>query len=213
LANALAELGFDKDIKADSKLAALNTLPWSRTEIVKLPAIASLPTYGLAHGNGMSTMEIRPLASAYSAHTASIKETEPKVFELRNSQFVVKVSNGAITSLYDIVADRELIPKGSKAAQLVIYDDKPLYWQAWDVEVFHLQSRQELEPTKMAILEDSPHRVSLEIETKISDKSWIKTTVSLAAVVGNVPSSIEIDAEIEWHETMKFLKVEFQSTS
>jgi alpha-mannosidase len=209
LANALAELGFDKAIKADSKLAALNTLPWSRTEIVKLPAIASLPTYGLAHGNGMSTMEIRPLASAYSAHTASINKTGHNVFELRNSQFVVKVSNGAITSLYDIAADRELIPKGAKAAQLVIFDDKPLYWQAWDVEVFHLQSRQELEPTKVTISEDSPHRVSLEIETKISDKSWIKTTVSLAAVVGNAPSSIEIDAEIEWHETMKFLKVEF----
>jgi alpha-mannosidase len=154
-------------------------------------------------------MEIRPLASAYSAHTVSIKESGPNVYELRNSQFVVEVSNGAITSLYDIAADRELIPKGAKAAQLVIFDDKPLYWQAWDVEVFHLQSRQELEPTKVAVSENSQHRVSLEIETKISDKSWIKTTVSLAAVVGNVPSSIEIDAEIEWHETMKFLKVEF----
>ncbi|KAF2681971.1 glycoside hydrolase family 38 protein [Lentithecium fluviatile CBS 122367] len=209
LADALAELGFDHDIKADSKLAALNTLPWSRTEIIKLPSIASLPSYGLAHGQGLSPMEIRPLASPYSAHTASIKQTKPDVFELRNSQYVVEVSKGAITSLYDIAADRELIPKGSKAAQLVIYDDKPLYWQAWDVEVYHLQSREELEPSKVIISEDSPHRVSLEIETKISDKSWIKTTVSLPAVVGNVPSSIEIDAEIEWQETMKFLKVEF----
>ena len=154
-------------------------------------------------------MDIRPLASSYSAHVASIKETGPNVYELRNSQFIAKVSNGAITSLYDIAADRELIPKGAKAAQLVLFDDKPLYWQAWDVEVFHLQSRQELEPSKVYISEDSPHRVSLEIETKISDKSWVKTTVSLAAVVGNAPSSIEIDAEIEWQETMKFLKVEF----
>lgn len=154
-------------------------------------------------------MEIRPLASPYSATIASIKETRPNVFELRNAQYIVEVSNGVISSLYDISADRELIPKGAKAAQLVLFDDKPLYWQAWDVEVYHLRSREELQPSKVVISEDSPHRVSLDIETKISDKSWIKTTISLPAVVGGAPSCIEIDAEIEWRETMKFLKVEF----
>ena len=154
-------------------------------------------------------MSIRPLASAYSALTASIAETRPGVFELRNSQFVVEVTNGAITSLYDIKADRELIPKGKKAAQLVIFDDKPLYWQAWDVEVYHLDSRQELEPSKVYISSTDTLKVSLKVETKISEKSWVNTTLSLPAVIGDSPSAVEIEAEIEWHETMRFLKVEF----
>lgn len=154
-------------------------------------------------------MTVRPLASAYSAATASIAETGPGVFELRNSQFAVKVTDGAITSLYDLKAERELIPKGKKAAQLVIFDDKPLYWQAWDVEVYHLNSRQELSPHKVYISSSSSAKVSLTIETKISDKSWITTTLSLPAAVGDSPSAIEIEADIEWHETMKFLKVEF----
>ena len=188
---------------------ALNTLPWSRTELVELPSAAGLPKWGLAHGESMSALEVRPLASLYSAAIVSVKETRPSVFELRNSQFVVEVSNGVITSLYDINADRELIPKGAKAAQLVIFDDKPLYWQAWDVEVYHLESRKELTPSKVVISEDGPHRVSLNVETKISDKSWIKTTISLSAAIGDAPTSVEIDAEIEWRETMKFLKVEF----
>ena len=176
---------------------------------MKLPSVAGLPAYGLAHGCGLSALQVRPLASPYSAKIASIKETGPDVFELRNSQYVVEVSKGAITSLYDIAADRELIPSGQKAAQIVIFDDKPLYWQAWDVEVYHLDSRQELSPTKVYISEDSIQCVSLVIETKISDKSWIKTTMSLSAAIGNVSTMIEISAEIEWHETMKFLKVEF----
>ena len=154
-------------------------------------------------------MDIRSLASPYSATIASIKEIRPDVFELRNAQYVVEVTNGVITSLYDISAEREVIPKGKKAAQIVIFDDKPLYWQAWDVEVYHLASREELRPSKVSITEDGPHRVSLTIETKISDKSWINTTISLSAVVGNAPSAIEIDAEVEWREMMKFLKVEF----
>ncbi|KAF2132997.1 glycoside hydrolase family 38 protein [Dothidotthia symphoricarpi CBS 119687] len=211
LADALSELGFDDEsvLGPDSKLVALNTLPWTRTEIVKLPGTASSSPYGLAHGNGLSPMSIRALSSPHSASVASIKETGDNIFELRNSQFIVQISNGAITSLHDISADRELIPKDQKAAQLVIFDDKPLYWQAWDVEVYHLNSRKELTPAKVYISSDSIHRVSLSIETKISDKSWIKTTISLPAAVGNVPTAIEIDAEIEWHETMKFLKVEF----
>ena len=122
---------------------------------------------------------------------------------------MVEVSNGAITSLYDIQAQRDVIPKGKKAAQLVIFDDKPLYWQAWDVEVYHLESRKELAPHKVYISEDSIHRVSLDIETKISDKSWIKTTISLPAAINDAPSAVEISADIEWQETMKFLKVEF----
>ena len=76
LSEALAELGFDDgcSLDADSKLCALNTLPWKRTEIVKLPDSHS-HEYGLAHGEALSTMSIRPLASAYSAATASIAET------------------------------------------------------------------------------------------------------------------------------------------
>jgi alpha-mannosidase len=206
----LSELGFDdeKTLGPNSKLCTLNTLPWKRSEIVELPQ-SSPHAYGLAHGDGLATMDVRPLASAYSASVASVKEIRSGVFELRNSQFVVEVTNGAITSLYDISAERELIPKGKKAAQLVIFDDKPLYWQAWDVEVYHLASRQELEPNKVYVSSDNSAKVALTIETKISDKSWIKTTLSLPAAIGDAPSAIEIDAEIEWHETMKFLKVEF----
>lgn len=198
---------------------AINTLPWNRCEVIKLPAGARQSVYGqeetrygLAYSNGSNkgfgALEIAPMASRIPESKAFIEEIRPNVYQMRNSQFEVEVTDGAITSLFDIQAKRELIPKGAKAGQLVIFDDKPLYWQAWDVEVYHLKSRQELKPSKVTITENSMHRVSLEVETKISDKSWIKTTMSLPAA-GTTPSAIEFDAEIEWHETMKFLKVEF----
>jgi alpha-mannosidase len=223
LSEALSELGFDDEStwENDTHLIALNTLPWNRTEIIELPASASQTRYGLGGtkyglayrngmgNNGLGALEILPLNSPYAACKVSIEEVRTNVFELRNTQFIVQVENGAIVSLYDIAADRELIPKGAKAAQLVIYDDKPLYWQAWDVEVYHLQSRQELLPTKVTVVESSIHRAAICIETKISDKSWIKTTLSLPAAIGETPTPIEISAEIEWQETMRFLKVEF----
>lgn len=35
-----------------------------------------------------------------------------------------------------------MTPKSQKANQHVIFDDKPLYWQAWDTEVYSLDTRE-----------------------------------------------------------------------
>ncbi|KAK0654380.1 Alpha-mannosidase [Lasiodiplodia hormozganensis] len=205
LSDLLTTLGFDGDdgdeAGANSTMVALNTLPWSRSEIVKLPD----SSYGLVEG-GTGILHIKPVSAE---STVSIEEIRKDVYQLANSQYKVEIDQGVITSLFDRQAKREIIPHGKKANQLVIFDDKPLYWQAWDVEVYHLESRQELKPSKWSIAESGPHRVSVDIETRISDKSWVKTTLSLSAAVNNQPSYIEMESEVEWHESMKFLKVEF----
>lgn len=143
--------------------------------------------------------------------SASVAEIQPGVFLLKNKSLEVTVKDGAITSLYDVKAGREVVPKGEKANQLVIFDDKPLYWQAWDVEVYHLNSRKELRASSETVIsENSMMRAAVTTTTQISEKSWIKTTISLQEMEeSDQPAHVEIDAEVEWHETMKFLKVEF----
>ena len=205
LSNALATLGIATHAFGKNALIAINTLPWPRAEIKKVPNTES--DYALVRG-GPGLVEVEPLTST-SKSTASIEEIGEGVFQLYNDRFEVRVENGSITSLFDLAEDREIVAKNQKANQLVIFDDKPLYWQAWDVEVYHLRSRQELASSRSQIVEEGPHRVSLVTETKISDKSWIKTTISLAAHIDNQPCYVEMSSEIEWQETMKFLKVEF----
>jgi len=36
---------------------------------------------------------------------------------------------------------REAVNPGSPMNQLVLYDDVPLYWDAWDVMDYHLETR------------------------------------------------------------------------
>jgi len=181
-------------------------------------ALGALGFNGHAAGNALSipiqTLGWERQTSTRGRNQATLTQTGDNVFVLENDDLIVEVSNGAITSLYDIKAKREVVPKGEKANQLVIFDDKPLYWQAWDVEVYHLKSRKELTASgSTTILEDGPERVAVATTTRISDKSWIKTTVSLkASSSASHPSVVEIAAEVEWHETWKFLKVEFPTT-
>ena len=205
---ALSTLGLS-EYEAGKSAIALNTLPWPRTEVVRLPtsSLDADPEYALVSGaSGPASVEL--LTESHDS-IASVKEVKAGTFLLSNDDFEVKVSGGSITSLYDIKAQRELVKKGGKANQLVIFDDKPLYWQAWDVEVYHLESRKELPAGKTSISESGPHVVSVVTETQISEHSWAKTTVSLAASIKDQPSYVEMECEVEWRETMKFLKVEF----
>jgi alpha-mannosidase len=204
---ALKALGFT-DKETNKGFVAINTMPWPRAEIVQIPQASSKsgnPSYALVSGN-TGVITAQPLSATQSA---TVKEVRPGVFSLSNHKLRVDVQNGVIISLYDIKAEREIVARGGKAGQLVIFDDKPLYWQAWDVEVFHLDSRKELVSGKTSISEISQYRVSVVTETQISAKSWVKTTISLAANVSDEPSYVEFDSEVEWREDKKFLKVEF----
>jgi alpha-mannosidase len=152
-------------------------------------------------------MEVAKITAA--TEPVSITELRKGVFILANSHLRLLIEDGLITSLFDVTTKREVLAEGQKANQFVLFDDKPLYWQAWDVEVYHLESRQALKPTKSYIAENGPHRVSVVTETKISEHSWLKSTVSLDAVVDEHYAMVNVETEVEWRETMKFLKVEF----
>ncbi len=212
LKDTLAVLGFSPAGLGNERLTAINTLPWPRAEIVKLSEDFSSndSKYALICGGpGIASVNKLLESSTIAKVGAFIKEVKRGVFQLSNERLKLQVEGGSITSLVDLSANREIIVEGGKANQLVIFDDKPLYWQAWDVEVYHLESREELPSGTSTIVEKGPHRVSLVTETKISAKSWIKTTISLAASIEDQPSYIEIASEVEWGEKWKFLKVEF----
>lgn len=197
-------LGFRTAVSTNIQdLVAINTLPWPRKELIDIGA----GQFGVSCGSG-NILNIKTFKISEKP-AVTVQEVKTGVFVLKNDQLEVQVENGVITSLYDRKAGREVIAKGGKANQFVIFDDKPLYWQAWDVEVYHLDSRKELESSQTKIVESSQYRVSVMTETKISASSWVKTTITLSAAFEKSQSFVEIAAEVEWRETMKFLKVEF----
>ncbi|KAM9884123.1 hypothetical protein VD0002_g3775 [Verticillium dahliae] len=192
------------DAKAPlAQSVAINTLPWHRKELVEI----SDTEVGVACGDGQM-LALRAFKSG-DEPAVTIEQVDKDVFVLQNDHLRIRVEHGCIVSIYDRVANREVVEKGGKANQYVIFDDKPLYWQAWDVEVFHLDTRQELPCGETSITEQKAHRVGLTTTTKISENSSLKSTIFLSAALKGVPSAIEFQAEVDWHETMKFLKVEF----
>lgn len=212
---ASAAIGFVPKPTAETEPRALNTHHWKRTEVVKIPKKAGTPVvqsagkdhaYSFVHcpGLGLST-DVQDLGSP----NVWIVKLPNGAYVLENSNLRVTVQDGAITSLIFLAQNREVIPQGRKANQLVIFDDKPLYWQAWDVEVYHFETRKELPAGTVTVIENGPIRASIQVHTKISENSWIKTTISLDAALEGAGNYVAFESEIEWQESMKFLKVEF----
>lgn len=184
--------------------AVINTLPWHRKEIVEI----SDSEVGVACGDG-HLVPVRTFKTQADKPAVSVRQEPCGAFVLENDQLRVVVEGGVITSLYDTVNDREIIEKGGQANKFVIFDDIPLYWQAWDVEVYHLDTRRELKHSDTKIFENKPHRVTLVTNVKISGKSSVKSYISLSAALKGQQSQVDCSAEVDWHEDSKFLKVEF----
>lgn len=213
---ALKTLGFGGE-----KKSIFNTLTWPRSEVIKVDDVSGFANSQKSHNGGFVAVSSDGLGATKVTdlrYTPATAEEQDGAFILKNEKLQVTIKGGAIVSLIDIGLGKELVPEGEQSNRLVLFDDQPLYWDAWDVEVHHLEKFDYIESGKVGILESGPLRASLKVEQKISEDSWITSIISLDAVLegqsytegfNDALSLIQVECEVEWRENRKFLKVEF----
>lgn len=135
-------------------MAVFDPLRLSRHEVIDIRSKGSVRTETAQHvwietdecGFGYTTV---PPASMVSP-TATVSGNSAV---LENPHFRVVITEGRVTSLFDIQLQRELIAPGpgAKNAGLMLYDDFPLAYDAWDAEVYHLDQCRELKFTELEV--------------------------------------------------------------
>ena len=126
--------------------------------------------------------------------------------KIENGEFAVRFdANGNITSIKSLDDEQvEFVAKGELANVLQLFDDHPIFWDAWDVEAYNLETKQEiLKAESFELVEEGPVRVAVEVVKKFG-KSTITQRISLGPTPG-----IRFDTEIDWQEENKLLKVAF----
>lgn len=120
-----------------------------------------------------------------------------------DNDFIIAKFNqqGHLISLYDKHEARELVPEGQAGNQLKLYEDVPLYWEAWDVEIYHLNTGKPAGPGKARICEVGPLRATIIVEHKLTDHSTASQTIVLTAA----SPRLEFHMEADWHENRKLL--------
>ena len=138
-------------------------------------------------------------APAFSAMTVS--ETL-----LENDYVRVELDdNGDIVRIFDKTSNRELIPTGEIANRFIAFEDRPLKWDAWDIDIFYQEKPYYSEPaSSVKVTENGPLRVAIEIERKILSSTFLQK-ISLCA---NSPK-VDFTTTIDWQERSILLKAAF----
>ncbi|MCK4490554.1 MAG: alpha-mannosidase, partial [Anaerolineales bacterium] len=112
---------------------------------------------------------------------------------------------GDITRIYDKKAEREVLPEGAVANQWIAFEDRPLNWDAWDIDIFYDDKSWLAEPaSSIKVIEGGPLRGTLEISRKILSSSYTQR-ISLAH---NSPR-LDFETDINWQERKVLLKAAF----
>jgi len=118
---------------------------------------------------------------------------------------VVVDPDGLITSVYDVTAERELVPAGARANLLQLHPDLPNHWDAWDIDRHYRRVQVDLiDADEVRVVDRGPLVGSIRV-TRTFGESRITQTITVRAGSRRV----EVHNEIDWHETEKILKAAF----
>ncbi|XP_044834556.1 alpha-mannosidase 2C1 isoform X2 [Mauremys mutica] len=189
--------------KTEESLLVLNTLPWERTEVIsrtgaKTLALVKVPSMGY------SAVE----DSLTPPHPVTVTKQADGSVTMENGVIAAHLdSMGRVMSLHLVHSGRESVQDGHCANQFVIFDDVPLYWDAWDVMDYHLETRKPITTLlkPLAIVLAGGLRGSVKFSLQISERSVITQEVILDAMC----PYLRFLTQVDWNEAHRFLKVEF----
>jgi alpha-mannosidase len=127
------------------------------------------------------------------------KEFESKYFK------VTFDGNYNIASLYDKENEREVIKSNKKANVLQAFEDRPMNWENWDIDIYYKKKMWEVNDiSQVEVIEKGPVRYCIKIKRGFCD-SIIEQYIYFYS---NIPR-IDFKNCVEWREKNILLKVAF----
>jgi alpha-mannosidase len=181
----------------DSQLV-VNPTSFTRNEIIVIEGetveVGEVPPYSI------STLNVGTLNVGH-ANVITCNE------HLLENEFIRVEFNpaGDITRIYDKMVGREVLADGAIANQFQAFEDRPLSWDAWDIDIFYDDKMWLTEPaTSIEVVESNNLRATLEIKRKILGSDYAQR-ISL-----NCNSArLDFETTVNWNERRVLLKVAF----
>ncbi len=211
----------------EQDLLLLNTLAWERTDPIQVPAqpALSLPhaqqttdwegnTVFLLDGVRVPPCGVQVVSAASNAEsgeaqmpsTTRAAYADEKTIVLQNGYYDLWIDEqGEISRLYDKRAERDVLAPGQTGNQLIAYEDRPLNFDAWDIDLFYEEKPYPVQVvTSMRIVEEGPVRATVEIV-----RPYLSSRITQRISLWRNSPRIDIATEIDWHEHQTLLKAAF----
>jgi alpha-mannosidase len=123
---------------------------------------------------------------------------------LENAHLRVTLApDGTVTSVVDRPTGREAI--AAPGNRLELYEDRPVLFDAWDIDPFHLETRRDCEAAESYDVDAEPLRAVVCFERAVGESSRLTQHVKLDAGSRRLDFHLLVD----WHERHTLLKVCF----
>jgi alpha-mannosidase len=205
----------------DDQLFAVNTLGWERTDPVFVPeqvidANERQPssvqpvtlldgTAGvLVAGYAVGACGVLPMEEASLVPQLPPLTITPTLLE--NQFFRIALDdNGEITSIWNKRIEREVVAPEQWANALVAFEDRPLNYDAWDIDIFYEEKPYPVQDVEgIEVVEHGPIRGGVEITRRFGN-----STIRQRILIYNTLARIDFATEIDWHEHQMLLKAAF----
>lgn len=199
-------------------LTVFNTLGFERSDVVRLPREIS---GALEDGKG-NCYPVQKLADASVAYVPQlpskgyrsfriVEKTDESLPFVRDGQkletpfYSVEVDeNGLFTSIFDKKNGREILQEGKRGNLFCMYEDKPIYYDNWDIDIYYTEKSWEAEQITKLEWTTGPVCTVLELERPISN-SLIRQKIYFYAE----SPRIDFETYVDWKEHQHLLKVHF----
>lgn len=189
-------LGFTRDavIKVDIPAIQEDYLT-QRTEdgclLVKVPQVPSLG--------------LRPLTLRETISEPVEQECVPLTRQLETTDFVVTFNAAyEMTALFDKRHQREVLPAGEVMNQLIAYEDLPMDYDAWDIDIYYDRKAYPVEDvTDASIVEQGEIRDTIRIK-----RTFEQSTIIQLIHFYHGTGRIDFETTVDWHQHHLLLKAQ-----
>jgi len=118
---------------------------------------------------------------------------------------LIFAEDGTIESIYDKKAAREILQEGRRANVLTAFEDKPMNYDAWDLEPFYEEKSWEISSlTDFCVLEEGPVRTVI-----YQRREFLNSTIEQNIILWEDSARIDFETVIDWHEKQVMVKTAF----
>ncbi|GKU27139.1 alpha-mannosidase [Clostridium folliculivorans] len=112
---------------------------------------------------------------------------------------------GQIECFYDKRNNRELLKSGEKGNVLQAFEDKPMNFDNWDIDIFYKEKMWNVDDIqKIEVVEDGPVRAALKVE-----KRFLDSTIIQKIFVYRDIDRVDFETYVDWKQSQVLLKVAF----
>ena len=202
-------------------ITVFNTTGWERSDVVSLGELQAdalldeqgkiYPVQKTADGAVVYVEQLPPkgyktFLVANGQQENQEKFCRPDVYTLETPFYKIHLDAcGCFDRIYDKENDREILQEGQRGNRFVMYEDKPIYYDNWDIDIYYSEKSWEVnEVTSMEWTECGPVRATLEIERRESN-SVIRQKIHFYSE----SRRIDFETIVDWKEHQTLLKVHF----